>query len=89
VVAERRHPDHHRFSSAELAEAFAEAARRGAGLVVTTEKDAVRLDPALATDPRLAVLTIAAEVTAGEGALDEALDAALKVRHASVRGAAT
>jgi hypothetical protein len=54
---------------------------------VTTEKDAVRLDGALAADPRLAVLTIAAEVTAGEGVLDEALDAALQVRHASGRGA--
>jgi tetraacyldisaccharide 4'-kinase len=87
VRAERRHPDHHRFSEADLREAFAEAARRGAELVVTTEKDAVRLDGALAADPRLAVLTIAAEVTAGAGALDEALDAALQVRHASGRGA--
>jgi tetraacyldisaccharide 4'-kinase len=77
VVAERRHPDHHRFSDAELDEALAAAAAAGAALVVTTEKDAVRLEPARAADPRLAVVRIEAEVLAGGAALDEALDAAL------------
>lgn len=77
VAAERRHPDHHRFTAAELAEAFAAAGAAGCGLVVTTEKDAVRLDPAAAADPRLAVVRIDAELTAGAAALDEALDAAL------------
>lgn len=77
VVAERRHPDHHRFSAAELDEALAAAAAAGAEWVVTTEKDAVRLDPARAAEPRLAVVRIEAEVLAGGEALDEALDAAL------------
>lgn len=77
VVAERRHPDHHRFSDAELDEALGAAAAAGAELVVTTEKDAVRLAPARAAEPRLAVVRIEAEVLAGEGALDVALDAAL------------
>lgn len=77
VVAERRHPDHHRFTAAELDDALAAAAAAGAALVVTTEKDAVRLDPARAAESRLAVVRIEAEVLAGEGALDEALDAAL------------
>jgi tetraacyldisaccharide 4'-kinase len=77
VVAERRHPDHHRFTPAELAEALAAAAAAGAELVVTTEKDAVRLEPGQACEPRLAVVRIEAEVLAGAAALDEVLDAAL------------
>jgi tetraacyldisaccharide 4'-kinase len=77
VAAEARHPDHHRFTEAELDAAFAQAAAAGAERVVTTEKDAVRLAPGRAADPRLAVVRIEAEVLAGEAALDEALDAAL------------
>lgn len=78
VVAERRHPDHHRFTAAELDAALAAAAVAGAELVVTTEKDAVRLAPERAAEPRLAVVRIEAEVLAGQAALDEALDAALE-----------
>jgi tetraacyldisaccharide 4'-kinase len=85
VVGERRHPDHHRFTAADLQAAFAAATRSGAARVVTTEKDAVRLiDPGLrrargaaAADPRLAVLRIEAEVLAGGEGLETALDAAL------------
>lgn len=43
-VTARRFPDHHHFSDQELAEAAAQAKRAGA-LIVTTEKDAVRLPP--------------------------------------------
>jgi tetraacyldisaccharide 4'-kinase len=77
VAAERRHPDHHRFSEAELDEALAAAAAAGCELVLLTEKDAVRLDPRRAADPRLAVVRIEAEILRGAGALDAALDAAL------------
>jgi hypothetical protein len=45
--------------------------------VLLTEKDAVRLAPGRAADPRLAVVRIEAEVLRGAGALDAALDAAL------------
>jgi tetraacyldisaccharide 4'-kinase len=77
VAAERRHPDHHRFSAPELQEAFAAAAAAGCQLVVTTEKDAVRLDPPSAADPRLVVVRIEAEVLRGAASLEAALDAAL------------
>lgn len=87
VVAERRHPDHHRFTPAELAGALAAAAAAGADLVVTTEKDAVRLAPAQAGDPRLAVVRIEAEVLAGQASLDEALDAALAAGDGRRQGA--
>lgn len=77
VVAERRHPDHHRFTAADLdgARAAADAAR--AELILTTEKDAVRLPAAWAAEPRLAVVRIEAELLAGDAALQAALDAAL------------
>ncbi|HET9552754.1 MAG TPA: tetraacyldisaccharide 4'-kinase [Anaeromyxobacteraceae bacterium] len=77
IAAERRFPDHHRFSGAELDEALAAAAGAGCELVVTTEKDAVRLEPARAADPRLAVVRIEAAVLRGEAALEAALDEAL------------
>ncbi|MBK9519429.1 MAG: tetraacyldisaccharide 4'-kinase [Anaeromyxobacter sp.] len=85
VAAERRHPDHHRFTPAELALAFAAAKAAGCDLVVTTEKDAVRLDPAQAADPRLVVVRIEAAITAGAEALDAALDAALRAGDARRR----
>jgi tetraacyldisaccharide 4'-kinase len=80
VVAAAAFPDHHRFSSAEVEEVLRAADRAGAGWVVTTEKDAVRLPEPLAGDPRLRVLRIDVEVTGGGDALAEALAAALQGR---------
>ena len=77
VVLERAFPDHHRFTPAELDEALRAAAAARCAFVATTEKDAVRLPPARAADPRLRVVRIEAEIVAGAGALDAALDAAL------------
>jgi len=77
VAAEALFPDHHRFSPAELDEVFRAAAAAGCDGVVTTEKDAVRLDPARAADPRLCAVRIEAEVVRGGEILDAALDRAL------------
>jgi tetraacyldisaccharide 4'-kinase len=77
VAGERRFPDHHRFSGAELDEALSAAAAARCDLLVTTEKDAVRLDAARAADPRLAVVRIEAEVLRGGEGLERALDEAL------------
>lgn len=77
VVGERRHPDHHRFTPSDLEQALREADRTGAGRILTTEKDAVRLPPASVAHPRLAVVRISAEIVRGADALDAALDAAL------------
>ncbi|MGC3996063.1 MAG: tetraacyldisaccharide 4'-kinase [Anaeromyxobacter sp.] len=74
VVDERRFGDHHRFTDRELRGALSGA---GAELVVTTEKDAVRLPPDAAADPRLRVVRIEAELIAGEEILERAIDAAL------------
>ncbi|MDR1497582.1 MAG: tetraacyldisaccharide 4'-kinase [Puniceicoccales bacterium] len=45
VLYNKRFLDHHRFSEEELVDVFDEAAESDAELVVTTEKDAVRMDP--------------------------------------------
>ncbi|HET9595527.1 MAG TPA: tetraacyldisaccharide 4'-kinase, partial [Anaeromyxobacteraceae bacterium] len=77
VVAERAFRDHHAFSRAEVEEALAAADRAGAEVVATTEKDAVRLPPEAARDPRIAVVRIDAEITAGAEVLDALLDEVL------------
>jgi tetraacyldisaccharide 4'-kinase len=53
--------------------------------VLTTEKDAVRLSPGQAGRDRLRVLRIEAEIVAGAGGLDAALDEALR-RHPAPSG---
>ncbi len=45
IVHHEHFLDHHRFSRQELDEFFEEAQASGAEMVVTTEKDAVRIDP--------------------------------------------
>jgi tetraacyldisaccharide 4'-kinase len=77
VAAERLFPDHHRFAPAELEAAFRAADAARCDVVVTTEKDAVRLPPAVAADPRLRAVRIDAAVVRGGELLDAALDAAL------------
>jgi tetraacyldisaccharide 4'-kinase len=71
VVGQALFRDHHRFSAAEVQSAAAAAAAAGSDAVVTTEKDAVRLDwPA--DGPPLLVHRIEA-VLEDEGRLREAL----------------
>ncbi len=71
--------DHHRRIGADLSRALraAEGRRPPFDLVVTTEKDAVRVPPEVARHPALRVVRIAAEIAAGAAALDDSLDAAL------------
>jgi tetraacyldisaccharide 4'-kinase len=61
VVHHRAFPDHHRFTTADLRSASAEAEALGAEAMLTTAKDAVRL-PDGDWSPRLLVLRIAAEI---------------------------
>jgi tetraacyldisaccharide 4'-kinase len=77
VAAEAVFPDHHQFSPADLdvARRTADAAR--CELVVTTEKDAVRLPAGAAADPRVRAVAIEAQVVRGGEQLEAALDAAL------------
>ncbi len=77
VVATFAFPDHHRFAEAEVAAALEAAGKAGAELLVTTEKDAVRLPVGVAGDQRIRVVRIDVEVLRGDEVLGEALDAAL------------
>jgi tetraacyldisaccharide 4'-kinase len=77
IAAVRAYPDHHRFEPGEVEAALREARSAGCALVVTTEKDAVRLPPAAAADPLVAAVRIEAEILRGEDGLEAALDAAL------------
>ncbi len=77
VVAESSFPDHHRFDRDEVDGALRASLEAGAEVVVTTEKDAVRLPEACRAEDRLRVLRIDAVVTRGEELLAEALRAAL------------
>ncbi|HET7317906.1 MAG TPA: tetraacyldisaccharide 4'-kinase [Nitrospirota bacterium] len=43
IAADRSYPDHHAFSRSDLAEVYKMSADHRAGMIVTTEKDAVRL----------------------------------------------
>jgi tetraacyldisaccharide 4'-kinase len=77
VGAEAIFPDHHRFAAEDLAAALRAAEAARCELVVTTEKDAVRLPPAAAADSRVRAVRIEAEIVRGGERLDAALDAAL------------
>jgi tetraacyldisaccharide 4'-kinase len=80
VAVERAFRDHHRFTVEEGEEALRSATAAGCDLVATTEKDAMRLPPSVAGDDRLRAVRIEAEVLAGEGILEEALDEGLARR---------
>lgn len=69
--------DHHRFRAHELASVAEQARRAGADAIVTTSKDAVRLDSAAFTDLPVIVLSIEARV-ADEARLRERLLAAVR-----------
>jgi tetraacyldisaccharide 4'-kinase len=77
LVAESLYPDHRRFSPGDLAEVLRAAEGARCDAIVTTEKDAVRLPPEVAADPRVCAVRIEAEVVAGGEGLEAALDQAL------------
>ncbi len=85
VAGTLAYPDHHRYRPAEIEAALAEAAQAGA-LLVTTEKDAVRL-PASAR-ARLAVLGVETEIVAGGAAVEAALDRLVGRRRPAGKGEA-
>ena len=82
VVYARRFPDHHLYGRGEVAEVARAARQSGARLLVTTQKDAVKIPPELAAtlEVPLYYLLIRAELVEGEerflGLLSEALTAA-------------
>lgn len=79
VVGTRWFSDHHRFRPGELLTVRREAERAGAGLLVTTEKDFVRLAPGdLSGTLPLVAVPVSLRISRGEEALEEALEKALE-----------
>ena len=74
IIGERWFPDHHRYSGAELAR----LRDTGAALLLTTEKDLVRIDAALLDGaPPICALPVSLRVGRGEPAIESALDTVL------------
>lgn len=76
VVAEAAYPDHHVYGPADLDAVAARVRESGARVIVTTEKDAVRL-AGWSSPVRLIAIGIELEVTRGRALLVEALRRAL------------
>jgi tetraacyldisaccharide 4'-kinase len=70
-VVPARYPDHHRFSREEFEAETGRAA--GTATLVTTEKDAVKLDPAWRSPAPVVVVAVEMEVTRGREELEERL----------------
>jgi tetraacyldisaccharide 4'-kinase len=69
VVYSRRFRDHYHYTTRDLAEVAAGARAAGAELLVTTEKDAVKLDRLAAPELPLYYLPVEVEICAGEDRL--------------------
>ena len=78
VVAVFEFPDHQRFTEGMVRDAVEASGRAGAGMLVTTEKDAVRLPAGVAGDGRIRAVRIDAEVLRGDEVLGAALGAAMR-----------
>jgi len=79
VAGSRWFGDHHRYSARDLLQLRRAAELAGAELLVTTEKDSVRLAPSdLTGPPPIAVVPVDLRILAGERALEAALDELLR-----------
>ena len=73
VVASRlEFPDHYPYNSTDLARGEAAARETGAEMIVTTEKDAIRIPPGVFSSP-VRVLRVDLEITEGADLLDRLL----------------
>ncbi len=79
VVARRRAADHHRPTPAAVAAVLADAARAGAGFVVVTRKDLVKLRGLAPSAPGLLALDVETDVFEGREALLRRVAAAGRV----------
>ena len=65
LVYKKRFTDHHRFSLEEVYKLFSEAQKLGAEMIVTTEKDAVRLPSSIRPTMPLAYLRLEIDILRG------------------------
>ena len=73
ILYNQRFLDHHRFSEEDLVDVFDAAAANDAELVVTTEKDAVRIDPARKWRLPLYYLRLEIEILGGQEVFNQAV----------------
>lgn len=73
LVGRERFLDHYRFGDEDLEELFAQAEREGAECLVTTEKDAVRINDELRCPLPLYYLRLEIEILRGAADFDEAV----------------
>jgi len=80
VVGQCVYRDHHGFTARDLRAVEAEAERRGADLLLTTEKDEVRLGAACDSEWELWSLEVCLSLVGGDDQLDRVLENALRLR---------
>jgi len=80
LVDTARYPDHHPYTPQDLDDLYERARRADADLVVTTEKDAVRLPPGGASDPPIMVLSVELQIRAGADELEALLSRMIGLR---------
>lgn len=73
IAYNRRFFDHHNFSQKDLDEVFAGAVAAGVSLIITTEKDMVRLSRDLKPPIPLYYLRLEIEIISGEGSFEAAV----------------
>ena len=69
----KRFLDHHRFTSEELQQVFREALEARVDMLITTEKDAVRIDPSLRIPLPCYYLRLEIDILRGAADFDEAV----------------
>jgi tetraacyldisaccharide-1-P 4'-kinase len=77
-VVPARYPDHHIYSREELVGEAERARDAGCSMVVTTEKDAVKIEPGWMTAVPVWVLPVEVEFDAGQEALEALIEAAVR-----------
>jgi tetraacyldisaccharide 4'-kinase len=73
IVSSHRFLDHHRFDRDDLQEVFADTLSSGAEFLITTEKDAVRMDPDLNPPVPIYYLRVEIEILSGATDFEEAV----------------
>lgn len=73
VVDEVRFPDHHAYRDSDLKLLRERSQARGAQLMVTTEKDAVKVAPLLQTGDRVLALRLGTEILDGRERMEQAV----------------
>jgi tetraacyldisaccharide 4'-kinase len=70
IRSERIFPDHHEYGAADLEAIRGEAARAGADLIVTTEKDAGKIAPLLGRNDQVWAIRLGVEIVEGREQFD-------------------